>query len=268
MIDVHVHVNFLGRRTPDVVDYLRETGVDHAWLLGWEEVTGGLGAGYQHLSNASIAEAAKAHPDLFIPFASVDPRREDPIRYMNERAEQGFKGLGEEKLRLTADNPDLVALYRHAGELGWPVLIHMDVWHPGCSFWYNHDIDAFERVVASLPEVTFIGHGPGWWREISGTAATDAMGYPKEPVGGGGKLPKLLAAYDNIYADISAGSGLNALTRDPEAATAFIEAHWRKLLYGTDCYDTRHIDHLRSLDLPTDRFEAITHDNAASIIPV
>jgi predicted TIM-barrel fold metal-dependent hydrolase len=161
-----------------------------------------------------------------------------------------------------------VDLYRHAGELGWPVFIHMDVWHRGCSFWYNHDIDAFERVIRAMPGVTFIGHGPGWWREISGSAAEDPPGYPKGPVAPGGKLPRLLAEYPNVYADLSAGSGLNALTRDAEAGRRFVDDHSRKLLYGTDCYDTKHIDHLRSLELPGEVLRAITHGNAASIIPV
>ena len=84
----------------------------------------------------------------------------------------------------------------------------------------------------------------------------------------GGKLPRLLAEYPNVYADISAGSGHNALSRDAESGRRFIDEHWRKLLYGTDCYDTKHIDLLRSLELPAEAFNAITHDNAASIIPV
>jgi hypothetical protein len=40
-----------------------------------------------------------------------------------------------------------------------------------------------------------------------------------------------------MYGDLSAGSGLNALTRDEEHARAFLERHQDKLLYGSDCND-------------------------------
>ena len=42
------------------------------------------------------------------------------------------------------------------------------------------------------------------------------------------------AEYDNLYADLSAGSGYNAMTRDPEFTLGFIDRHWQKLLWGTD----------------------------------
>ena len=40
-----------------------------------------------------------------------------------------------------------------------------------------------------------------------------------------------------MYGDLSAGSGLNAFTRDEEHAREFIERHQDKLLYGSDCND-------------------------------
>ena len=40
-----------------------------------------------------------------------------------------------------------------------------------------------------------------------------------------------------MYADMSAGSGLNALTRDPENSQGFLARHQDKILYGSDCDD-------------------------------
>jgi predicted TIM-barrel fold metal-dependent hydrolase len=40
-----------------------------------------------------------------------------------------------------------------------------------------------------------------------------------------------------MYGDLSAGSGLNALTRDEDHAKLFLERHQDKLLYGSDCDD-------------------------------
>jgi predicted TIM-barrel fold metal-dependent hydrolase len=36
---------------------------------------------------------------------------------------------------------------------------------------------------------------------------------------------------------MSAGSGLNALTRDEDHARRFLERHQDKILYGSDCLD-------------------------------
>ena len=59
--------------------------------------------------------------------------------------------------------------------------------------------------------------------------------YPKGPVRPGGLTDHLLADYSNLYGDLSADSGLNAITRDPDFARGFIERHSRKLIWGSDC---------------------------------
>jgi hypothetical protein len=41
--------------------------------------------------------------------------------------------------------------------------------------------------------------------------------------------------YANLYGDLSAGSGANAMTRDPDFAQDFLERHYMKLLWGSDC---------------------------------
>ncbi len=40
--------------------------------------------------------------------------------------------------------------------------------------------------------------------------------------------------YPNLYGDISAGSGCNALTRDPEYAVKFMTEFQDRLLFGLD----------------------------------
>jgi hypothetical protein len=40
-----------------------------------------------------------------------------------------------------------------------------------------------------------------------------------------------------MYGDLSAGSGLNALTRDEDFTRDFLARHQSKLLYGSDCTD-------------------------------
>jgi predicted TIM-barrel fold metal-dependent hydrolase len=40
-----------------------------------------------------------------------------------------------------------------------------------------------------------------------------------------------------MFGDTSAGSGLNAFTRDADHAREFLQRHQDKLLYGSDCND-------------------------------
>jgi predicted TIM-barrel fold metal-dependent hydrolase len=61
--------------------------------------------------------------------------------------------------------------------------------------------------------------------------------YPKGPVTPGGLTDRYLVDYPNLFGDLSAGSGLNALTRDEEFTRGFLERHQSKLLYGSDCSD-------------------------------
>ena len=48
----------------------------------------------------------------------------------------------------------------------------------------------------------------------------------------GGLTDRYLSDYSNLYGDLSAGSGLNALTRDEDHAREFIQRHQYKLIYG------------------------------------
>jgi hypothetical protein len=123
-------------------------------------------------------------------------------------------------------------------------------------------------VLEEFPEVHFIGHGPGWWREISGDADdVPESAYPEGPVKPGGRLPELLAKYDNLHADLSAGSGLQAITRDPEFGRQFLIDFSHKLMYGTDYHDRRLLDALEGYELPEDVFAAIMDGNSRKLVP-
>ena len=84
------------------------------------------------------------------------------------------------------------------------------------SGWCGGTVDNLERAMQACPGTQFVGHAPGFWREISGDAARRTETYPLGPVAPGGRVPELLEKYANLYADISAGSGLRALRRDPK----------------------------------------------------
>ena len=47
-----------------------------------------------------------------------------------------------------------------------------------------------------------------------------------------------MSDYANMYGDLSAGSGLNALTRDEDFTRDFLTRHQDKLVFGSDCSDS------------------------------
>jgi uncharacterized protein len=99
---------------------------------------------------------------------------------------------------------------------------------------YNTGYDHFDKVLSAYPKTTFIGHGDLFWANISASVPTD-RGYPSGPVQLGGLTDKWLSDFPNLYADMSANSGNNALSRDPEFSRGFVERHQNKLIFGSDC---------------------------------
>jgi predicted TIM-barrel fold metal-dependent hydrolase len=92
-------------------------------------------------------------------------------------------------------------------------------------------------MLEKYPRVNFIGHAQTWWANIDKNNNQSNL-YPKGPVAPGGITDRYLSDYANMYGDLSAGSGLNALTRDEDHARLFLERHQDKLLYGSDCNDS------------------------------
>ena len=91
-----------------------------------------------------------------------------------------------------------------------------------------------EIALRKFPDLIFIGHSQPFWGEISADVTDQTRnGYPKGKVVPG-RVPELLRKYPNMYGDMSAGSGFNAVSRDPEFGYAFMEEFQDKLLFGTD----------------------------------
>jgi predicted TIM-barrel fold metal-dependent hydrolase len=124
-----------------------------------------------------------------------------------------------------------MALYAACGKLKLPVLFHLDEQRntdaPG--------LPGLEKVLKEHPDTTFIGHGPGWWASISGDVKpADLGGYPKGKVAPGGAMDRLMEAHPNLYADLSAGSGAGAISRDEEFGRQFLIRRADRVMFGTD----------------------------------
>jgi len=244
-IDIHTHLGRWGsRREPEITeaDLLRrmdELGIEKAVILP-------LGMTPEcfmlPFDTDDALDVYRRHPHRIIPFCNLDPRSghspdADFLWIFEEWRDAGVKGLGELTANLPFDDPMCLNLYRQCGRVGFPVLFHLAV-RVGYGLYGVADeagMPRLERVLRQCPETVFIGHAQAFWAEISAEVdETTRGGYPKGPVSRPGRLPGLLKKYPNLYGDLSAGSGFNAISRDPEFGCRFLEEFQDKLLFGTD----------------------------------
>ena len=109
-----------------------------------------------------------------------------------------------------------------AQEFKVPVLLHFQ--HNV----YNFHIERFHKILEKFPKVNFIGHAQTWWSNIDKNSDQKTM-YPLGKVVPGGITDRLLTDYPNMFGDLSAGSGLNALNRDQDFTRDFLARHQDKL---------------------------------------
>jgi len=147
----------------------------------------------------------------------------------------GAVGFGEIKSQVQAAGPEMQRLYALAAELGVPITIHFqEVSQPGSQGTFNRGLKQFDAMLKAFPRTKFIGHADAFWANVSADYAEDTS-YPKGPIKPGGATDRFLTEYPNLFADLSANSGNNFLTRDPDFAAGFLERHQDKLMFGSDC---------------------------------
>lgn len=282
IIDSHNHPDWHGYNLDRFVANLDEHGIDKSWLLTWEcrpdeydpvvynPVLFGDADGPVPFARAlSYVERC---PDRFVLGYAPDPRKPDSIdRLKSAVSMHDVKVYGELKLRMMFDNPDAIAMYRVCGDLGLPVVVHIDYeipsprpW-PWPSYWYGGGIEPFERAVAMCPDTVFLGHGPGFWAHISGDGKFGAESYPEGKILPGGRVTEIMRTHPNLYCDLSAGSGLNALSRDPEHAVSFLDEFQDRILFARDYFDGRLMEFLESLSLPESIREKVYWKNSSGL---
>ena len=175
-------------------------------------------------------------PGRFIWFNSYDVTRPDAEQVLTQAVKDGAQGFGEMKFHVAAAGPELRRIYALAAELRVPILIHFqEVDHtPNEGTWSTGFAKTFESVLKAYPRTTFIGHADAFWANVSEDYHNEAV-YPTGPIRRGGVTDRLLGDYANLFGDLSAVSGSNALSRDPSFTPDFIKRHQDKLLFGSDC---------------------------------
>lgn len=244
VVDIHTHlarIHFPAKGVPrdhtltaeQLVARMDREGIDLSVLLPLE----GADAFFEYYLTAEAFADAARFPERLVPFCHLDPRQLNyfpegiVLARLERMVRDGGRGFGEHKVGLPVDHPWSRACYRLAGQLGLPVLLHLD-------FTLNADENGqpgLERLLRDFPDTLFIGHGPTFWAEVSGAFdRASGSSYPTGPIAPGGSTDRLLGDYANLYADLSAQSAYSALTRDPGWTAGFVERHWRKLMLGTD----------------------------------
>lgn len=239
IIDIHQHAGYSGRPDDVLLAHQRAMGVTKTILLpagssvNSASTHGGVANGLQAqcLGNQACYRLARAHPEKYFFGANEVPDLEGAAADIERYLKLGGALIAEQKFGVECDSPAMQRIYQLAADYRVPVLMH---WQHGM---YNYGFERFYLMLEKYQRTLFIGHAQTWWANIGKDLADPSVLYPKGNVVPGGLTDRYLGDYANLYGDLSAGSGLNALTRDEDFTRDFLRRHQDKLLYGSDCND-------------------------------
>jgi uncharacterized protein len=242
-IDVHVHVESDGRgrlslddgllaasakyfkattdRTPTVeriADYYRHRQLAAVVFT----VDAGTETGHPALSSEEIADRSAAHPDVLIPFGSVDPRTGDEAvrrarRLVSEHGVRGFK-FHPSLQGFSPDDPSYYPLYAVIEEAGLPAVFHTGQTGIGAGLPGGRGIKLrlsnpmlLDDVAADFPGMKVIlAHPSVPWQDEAISVATHKS---------------------NVYIDLSGWSPKYFPPQLVRAASSYLQD---KVLFGTD----------------------------------
>ena len=271
-------------------------------------------SGRQGQQLADAVRSYRRHPGRFVVFANLDFRGiDDPgwsaraaaqlERDVREGGAAGlkiFKSLGMDVQdsrgeRVRVNDPRLDPVWRKAGELGVPVLIHTGepaVFHEPIDK-YNErwlELNQFPnraRPAGRYPSwETIIGEQHAVFRKHARTTFINAhLGWMGNDLA---RLGRLLDSLPNVYTEL--GAVLHEVGRQPRTARAFFIRYQDRILMGKDTYEPseyhvyfrvfetadEYFDYYRKrhafwkmygLDLPDDVLKKIYYQNALRVIP-
>jgi predicted TIM-barrel fold metal-dependent hydrolase len=277
IIDIHQHLGYSGRPDDVLLAHQKAMGATKTLLLpSGRPVTrksthNGVANGLQAeaLGNDACHQFAQAHRAQYLFAANEVPDLDDATKTIEAHLKRGAILIGEQKFGVECDAPEMQRIYQLAQANDVPVLLHFQF------EMYNYGFERFHKMLEKYPKVRFIGHAQTWWANVDKNHTDQKVLYPKGPVTPGGMTDRYLGDYENMYGDMSAGSGLNALTRDEAHAREFLTRHQDKLLFGSDCNDregggpkcqgTQTIAAIRRLSASKAIERKLLHDNARKL---
>lgn len=250
-IDVHVHANACteeGFTLDRLAEWMRVYDVERCIVLPLDRTLP-----RNDYEQAAMLRSFERYAGRIHRFCVTIPQdfvnHDQTVAWLGKENDAGAIGFGEHYGRhLSIDDPRSIGLYCACGEVGFPVLFHMD----GNNNLDEPGLPRLESVLQRVPACTFIAHAPGWWKHLAC-----------------GTCERLLQTYPNLYGDLSAGSGARAIGRDEQAGRAFLIRNADRLLFGTDTLQwsigkepAPQFSLLRRLQLPREVEQRIYHANA------
>ena len=187
-------------------------------------------------------EICEKYRGRFYWFMNIDPRgggknsaNDDLSYFMSYYKRLGAKGIGEVCANLAFNDPKMENLFFHAEKNDLPVIFHISPFPDRLYGIYDRlGLPLLEGALAKFPKLKFLGHSQPFWAEISaGLTEEERNGYPTGKVKPG-RVVELMRKYPNLYGDLSAGSGFNAVSRDEEFGLLFMEEFQDRLFFATD----------------------------------
>ncbi len=197
---------------------------------------------YLPQSNEEILDMCDRSGGRLIPFCNLDPRglTNSPAApfdlWLNHYRDRGCRGIGEVMPNLPFEDPRCQNLFRHVEAVGFPLIFDIADGIGGhYGFYDDAGLPQLERTLKRFPRLKIFGHGPAFWAEMGRLETPADRGtYPAYPVREEGVVPRLFRRCPNLYGDLSAGSGFNALARDRDHAVRFLNEFQDRLMFGTD----------------------------------
>ena len=244
-IDIHIHTSweedmprFDGSNyaTPEEIREMYDRmGIEFGVLLPGMSPEGT----FHYNTNGDCRRLAKKYPETFVWFCCIDPRMgknspdTDFTPFLDYYKGCGAKGVGEVCANMYFDDPMVENLFYHVEKAELPLIFHIGNMGNDYGLVDEAGLPRLEKELQKFPKLHFLGHSQKFWAEISGDVG-DRNGYPAGKVTPGGRVVELMRKYPNLSGDMSAGSGGNAIMRDPEFGYRFLEEFQDRLYFGTD----------------------------------
>lgn len=292
LIDIHTHCHLkrasnIVRQsnketwpTPEqLIKMMDNNGVDKAVILGcvspeWR---------WTLVIPEEVLEICSQYPERLIPFCNFDPRylsndiNADFVPLLETYKKLGCKGVGEYFPNIPFDDPLNMNFFRQVEQVGLPLTFHIAPEIGGHYGVYDElNLPRLENVLQACPDLILLAHSAAFWSEISANITTEQRnGYPGGKVEPG-RVVELMRKYPNLHGDISAGSGFNAISRDPEFGYQFMEEFQDRLYFGTDIagnlQKTPIVEYFQELKdnklISKEAYEKITWQNAVKLLGI
>ena len=281
-IDLHLHLtleqlpkqnNMFISSAENMIPHLEKLGIKKGVLMSGGEKQSPIG------SNDENKRICEKYPEHFswmcnLDYVDVDTVYDRLAKYKSE----GAIGVGELMINKRIDDLFLDKVFESCEKLDMPVLFHMSP-EEGFSYGVVDDsgLPLLEELLKKYPKLKVIGHSQSFWIEMSGDAPKDRDGrnsWGNGKVTSGGRIPELFAKYPNLYGDLSANSGGQAIMRDLEFGLKFLEQYADRLFFATDMVNTDIVfplgqwldEQLELGNITKDTYEKICYKNAQEIL--